>query len=112
LDLYLLQHYFFVSTIILQHKFSRLSDKVSAILEPNVKIIKLKAISSCLYSAEKNIKAYTINLDPLYLLQYEKDINLLNTHLDTLLIMSSTGGIVDTIKSKSNYIFSARHFGM
>jgi len=97
---------FFISTNIAHHKFSRLSSKVSAILEPSIKLVKLKEISDCLYGAEANVKAYTINQDTVYLLKYENYINFLNSRLDTLLYMSSEGGIVDINQAKINHVFA------
>ena len=97
---------FVISVNIAHHKFSRLSEKVSAILEPNVKLIKLKGISASLYSAEANVKAYTINQDTAFLLKYESHINFLNSQLDTLLYLSAESGIVDTNQAKANHIFA------
>ena len=91
-----------------QKEFSQLSEKVTAILEPNVKLIKLKEISRCLYGAEANVKAFTVSQDTTYLLNYEKYIIRLNSRLDTLLVISSKGKIVNADESKSDKMFSAQ----
>ncbi|MEK6616504.1 MAG: histidine kinase dimerization/phospho-acceptor domain-containing protein, partial [Bacteroidota bacterium] len=97
---------FFIAKNITYKKLFQLSETVSAILEPNIKLAKLKEISSCLYGAEANVKAYTIRRDTAYLLSYENYINYLNTRLDTLLLLSSKGGIIYMNEARSNQIFS------
>ncbi len=99
---------FFIAINITHTQLSQLSETVSAILEPNIKLINLKEISGCLYGAEANVKAYTIKRDTAYLLNYENDINYLNTRMDTLLWLSTKGGIVDMNQAKANQIFSAQ----
>jgi len=99
---------FFVAVNIAHKKLSQLSETVSAILEPNTKLIKLKELSGCLYDAESNIKAYTIRHDTAYLLNYENYINYINIRLDTLLYLSSKGGIVDLNQEKDDQYFSAQ----
>jgi len=78
---------------------------VSAILEPNVKLIRLKEISNYIYSAEANVKAYTIRRDTAYLLSYEENINKLSTQLDTLFWLSSESKIIDVNEAKSDQNF-------
>jgi PAS domain S-box-containing protein len=97
---------FFAAITITHNKLSQLSETVSAILEPNARLIKLKEISDCLYGAEANIKAYTIRRDTAYLLNYENNINYLNTRLDTLILLSSEGKIVDKDEATVNKTFS------
>jgi len=97
---------FFVAITITHKQLSQLSETVSAILEPNTKLIKLKEISDCLYGAEANIKAYTIKRDTAYLLNYENNINYLNTRLDTLLLLSSESRIVDVNEAMVNKNFT------
>ena len=97
---------FFIAINITHKKLSQLSETMSTILDPNIKLIKLKEISTCLYNAEANVKAFTIRRDTAYLLNYENDIYYLNTRLDTLSILSNKGGIVDTNEAKANLIFS------
>ena len=97
---------FFIAINITHKKLSQLSETVSAILEPNIKLIKLKEISGCLYGAEANVKAYSIRRDTAYLLSYENYINYLNTRLDTLLVVSAKGGIIDTNEASSDKDFS------
>ncbi|MFH1320929.1 MAG: hypothetical protein ABII90_09795, partial [Bacteroidota bacterium] len=99
---------FFIAIKITHNKLSQLSETVSAILEPSIKLINLKEISGCLYGAEANVKAYTITRDTAYLLSYENYINYLNTRLDTLLWLSAKGGIVDMNQAKANQIFSTQ----
>ena len=97
---------FFIAINITHKKLCQLSETVSAILEPNIKLIKLKEISGCLYGAEANVKAYSIRRDTAYLLSYENYINYLNTRLDTLLVVSAKGGIIDTNEASSDKDFS------
>jgi len=96
---------FFIAINISKHKLAQLSETVSAIIEPNIKLIKLKEISECLYNAEANVKAYTIGKDSTYLIKYENYISDLNTHLDTLLWLSDKRKITDTLQAKANQIF-------
>ena len=95
---------FLIAVKITHEKLSQLSEKVSAILEPNIKLIKLKEISGCLYGTEANVKAYTLSRDTAYLLSYENYINYLNSQLDTLLWLSSESKIVDINQAKANQI--------
>ena len=85
---------FFIAIYITHQKLTQLTDTVSAILEPNIKLNKLKDVSNSLYSAESNVKTYTIRHDTAYLLSYEYYITTLNTQLDTLLWMSTKNKIV------------------
>lgn len=86
---------FFIAINITHTKLSKLSETVSAILEPNIKLIKLKEISNSLYGAEENVKAYTIRGDTTYLFRYETTINNIFTGLDTLQLLSGKSKIVD-----------------
>ena len=97
---------FFIAINMTYKKLSQLSETVSAILEPNIKLIKLKEISGCLYGAAANVKAYSIRRDTAYLLSYENYINYLNTRLDTLLVVSAKGGTIDTNEARSDKNFS------
>ncbi len=99
---------FFIAIKITHKKFSDLSETVSSILGPSVKLIKLKEISGCLYGAEANVKAYTIRHDTIYLINYGNYINSLNSRLDTLLWLSIEGKIVDPDQAKANHIFSTQ----
>jgi len=99
---------FFVAINITHKKLSQLSETMSAILEPDIKLVKLKEISGCLYSADANVKAYIISRDTIYLLNYENNINYLNSRLDTLFWLSSRGGIFDSNQTINNHIFSAK----
>ena len=96
---------FIVTIKITNDKLSQLSKTVSTILEPNIRLITLKEISSCLYSAEANVKAYTIRLDTAYLLTYKYHISNLNSQLDTLLWLSTKNKIVTKNEQKANQIF-------
>lgn len=80
---------FFIAIYITHQKLSQLTESVSAILDPNIKLNKLKEITVGLYSAEANVKAYNIKHDTAYLLSYENYIATLNTQLDTLLWLST-----------------------
>ncbi len=80
---------FFIAIYITNQKLSQLTESVSAILDPNIKLNKLKEITVGLYSAEANVKAYNIRHDTAYLLSYENYIATLNTQLDTLLWLST-----------------------
>lgn len=80
---------FFIAIYITHQKLSQLTETVSAILDPNIKLNKLKEITVNLYSAEANVKAYNIRHDTAYLLSYENYIATLNTQLDTLLLLST-----------------------
>ncbi|MBI5539439.1 MAG: response regulator [Bacteroidia bacterium] len=99
---------FFIAIKISHEKFSKLSQKVSSILEPNIKLVELKQISVSIYNAEANVKAYVISKDTVYLLYYEYYINNLNSRLDTLYLLSKESKIVDENQSKSNHLFSAQ----
>lgn len=97
---------FFIAIYITQQKLSQLNVTVSAILEPNIKLNKLKEITVGLYSAEANVKAYNIRHDTAYLVSYENHITTLNTQLDTLLWLSTKDKItvgVDEIKYNQNF---------
>jgi len=80
---------FFIAIYITHQKLSQLTDSVSDILDPNIKLNKLKEITVGLYSAEANIKAYNIRHDTAYLLSFENYIATLNAQLDTLLLLSA-----------------------
>lgn len=93
---------FFLAVNITQKKLSSLSATIEGILEPNIKLVKLKEISGCLYGAEANVRAFTIRQDTAYLLSYENYINYLNTRLDTLRVLSKRNSEfsvqIDTLK--------------
>ncbi|HCE54538.1 MAG TPA: hypothetical protein DER05_05820 [Lutibacter sp.] len=91
-----------------QKKLSQLTETVSVILEPNIKLLKLKEISSSLYNAEANVKAYTISRDTAYLRNYENYFNYLNTQLDTLLLLSVNGKNIDASSAKDKQKFSTQ----
>ncbi|MBI4947279.1 MAG: PAS domain S-box protein [Bacteroidetes bacterium] len=99
---------FFIAVNITHKKLSQLSKTVTAILEPNIKLVKLKEISNNLYSAEASVKAYTIKRDTAYLLSYENYIHRINTRLDTLLLLSSRGETHDIDEANVNQDFSAK----
>jgi len=99
---------FFISVNITHNKLSQLSETVSALQEPNIKLIKLKEITVCLYGAETCVKAYTITHDTANLLIYKTYINFLNTRLDTLLLLSSEGKIIYINQVKANQNFIAK----
>jgi PAS domain S-box-containing protein len=80
---------FFIAIYITHQKLSQLTESVSAILDPNIKLNKLKEITVGLYSAEANVKAYNIRHDTAYLLSYENYIATLNNQIDTLLWLST-----------------------
>lgn len=97
---------FFTAIYITHQKLSQLNVTVSAILEPNIKLNKLKEITVGLYSAEANVKAYNIKHDTAYLVSYENHIATLNTQLDTLLWLSTKDKIIvgeDEIKYNQNF---------
>jgi len=97
---------FFIAISITHQKLSQLTESVSAILDPNIKLNKLKEITVGLYSAEANVKAYNIRHDTAYLLSYENYITTLNSQIDTLLWLSSIDKIivgVDDIKYNQNF---------
>jgi signal transduction histidine kinase/CheY-like chemotaxis protein len=99
---------FFIAVNMAQKKLSQLSETVSVILEPNIKLLKLKEISSSLYNAEANVKAFTISRDTAYLRNYENYFDHLNTQLDTLLLLSARGKIIDESSAKGKQKFSAQ----
>ena len=99
---------FFVAVVMAQQKLSQLSETVSVILEPNIKLLKLKEISNSLYNAEANVKAYTISRDTAYLRSYENYFNHLNTQLDTLLLLSAKGKNIDESSAKNKQKFAAQ----
>ncbi|OFY84802.1 MAG: hypothetical protein A3F72_05970 [Bacteroidetes bacterium RIFCSPLOWO2_12_FULL_35_15] len=99
---------FFIAINITHKKLSQLSDTVAAILEPNIKLSKLKEISTSLYGAEENVKAYTIRGDTAYLLSYENYINYINTRLDTLQLVSDKSEIIDKNGATNNQNFSTQ----
>ncbi|MFH2142439.1 MAG: ATP-binding protein [Bacteroidota bacterium] len=99
---------FFIALNVTQKKSSQLTENVSAILEPNIKLLKLKEISDCIYNAEANVKAYVICHDTTFLYNYKNNINFLNSRLDTLLYMSSEGKITSIEDVKSKDIFSGQ----
>ncbi|MBI2281153.1 MAG: response regulator [Bacteroidetes bacterium] len=100
---------FFIAIYITHQKLSQLTESVSAILNPNIKLNKLKEITVGLYSAEANVKAYNIRHDTAYLLSYENYITTLNTQIDTLLLLSSIDKInVGISEIKYNQNFSAQ----
>ncbi|HBX49607.1 MAG TPA: hypothetical protein DEH02_00900 [Bacteroidales bacterium] len=97
---------FFIAITITHKKLSQLSETVTEILEPDMKIIKLKEITSSLYGADANVKAYAINQDTSFLRKYKSYINKLNTSLDTLLWLYFENKIIDENQEKSNQVFS------
>ncbi|MHB1106505.1 MAG: ATP-binding protein [Lutibacter sp.] len=99
---------FFIAVNMAQKKLSQLTETVSVILEPNIKLLKLKEISSSLYNAEANVKAYTISRDTAYLRNYENYFNYLNTQLDTLLLLSVNGKNIDASSVKDKKKFSTQ----
>ncbi len=98
---------FFIAIKITHKRLSRLSETVTAMLEPNIKLIKLKEISGCLFSAEENVNAYAIRKDTAYLTKYENHISKLNTLINTLHFLSE-GKIVDSNEAKANELFSSQ----
>ena len=100
---------FFIAIYITHQKLSQLTETVSAILDPNIKLNKLKEITVVLNSAEANVKAYNIKHDTTYLLGYENHIATLNTQIDTLLWLSTIDKvIVGTNNINYNQKFSAQ----
>ena len=100
---------FFIAIYITHQKLSQLTETVSAILDPNIKLNKLKEITVGLYSAEANIKAYNIRHDTAYLLSFENYITTLNTQLDTLILLSAIDKInVGVNEIRYNQKFSAQ----
>jgi signal transduction histidine kinase/CheY-like chemotaxis protein len=99
---------FFIAVDIAQKKLSQLSETVSVILEPNIKLLKLKEISNSLYNAEANVKAYTISRDTAYLRSYENYFDHLNTQLDTLLLLSAQGKDIDESTAMDKQKFSVQ----
>ncbi len=100
---------FFIAIYITHQKLSQLTETVSAILDPNIKLNKLKEITVGLYSAEANIKAYNIRHDTAYLLSFENYIATLNTQLDTLFLLSTIDKInVGKNEIRYNQKFSAQ----
>ncbi|MDO9138047.1 MAG: ATP-binding protein, partial [Lutibacter sp.] len=99
---------FFIAVDIAQKKLSQLSETVSVILEPNIKLLKLKEISNSLYNAEANVKAYTISRDTAYLRSYENYFDHLNTQLDTLLLLSAKGKYIDESTAMDKQKFSVQ----
>lgn len=85
---------FFIAIYITHQKLSQLTETVSAILDPNIKLNKLKEITVVLNSAEANVKAYNIKQDTAYLLGYENYIARLNTQIDTLLWLSNVDKVI------------------
>ena len=100
---------FFIAIYITHQKLSQLTDSVSDILDPNIKLNKLKEITVGLYSAEANIKAYNIRHDTAYLLSFENYIATLNSQLDTLLLLSALDKInIGVNEIRYNQKFSAQ----
>ena len=99
---------FFIAVDMAPKKLSQLSETVSVILEPNIKLLKLKEISNSLYNAEANVKAYTISRDTAYLRSYENYFDHLNTQLDTLLLLSAKGKYIDTSSAMDKQKFSVQ----
>ena len=99
---------FFIAVDIAQKKLSQLSETVSVILEPNIKLLKLKEISNSLYNAEASVKAYTISRDTAYLRSYENYFDHLNTQLDTLLLLSAKGKYIDESTAMDKQKFSVQ----
>ena len=99
---------FFIAVDMAQKKLSQLSETVSVILEPNIKLLKLKEISNSLYSAEANVKAYIISRDTVYLRSYENYFDHLNTQLDTLLLLSDKGKNMDASSALDKQKFSSQ----
>ncbi|MDP2069994.1 MAG: hypothetical protein Q8K04_13665, partial [Lutibacter sp.] len=99
---------FFIAVDIAQKKLSQLSETVSVILEPNIKLLKLKEISNSLYNAEASVKAYTISRDTAYLRSYENYFDHLNTQLDTILLLSAKGKYIDESTAMDKQKFSVQ----
>jgi len=99
---------FFIAVDMAQKKLLQLSETVSVMLEPNIKLLKLKEISNSLYNAEANVKAYTISRDTAYLRSYENYFNHLNTQLDTLLLLSAKGKYIDASSAMDKQKFSVQ----
>ena len=99
---------FIVAVNLAEFKFAKLTEKVSSILDPNIKLIKLKEITSCIYRAEANVKAYAVSKDTSYLLSYENNINRINTRLDTLFYLSQQVKITVLNEIQSDKRFAAQ----
>ena len=98
----------FFAVNITHKKLSQLSATVSAILVPNIKLIKLKEISGCLYGAVANVNAYTIRRDTAFLISYKNYINSINTRIDTLVKLSGKGEIINKNEERINQNFLAQ----
>ncbi|MBU0488680.1 MAG: PAS domain-containing protein [Bacteroidetes bacterium] len=100
---------FFITVKIIHEKLSKLAETVTTILEPNLKLIELKEISGCLYEAEANVKAYSIRKDTVYLANYESQIQILYSHLDTLQYLAAKQmKIVTPAQAATNKVFSTQ----
>jgi PAS domain S-box-containing protein len=98
---------FSIAIYITDQKLSQLTESVTAIRDPNIKLNKLKEITVSLYSAEANVKAYNVRHDTAYLLSYENHITTLNLQLDTLLLLSNQNKVnVGISDIKYNQYFS------
>gem|GEM_PF-5000007 len=91
-----------------KQKFSQLSHKVSSILEPNVKLLKLKEIAVFLNSSEASVIAFTVTNDTAYLMNYKNIIRELDKSIDTLLSMSLNVAKIDNKAAVHNNFFSAQ----
>lgn len=97
---------FSIAIYITDQKLSQLTESVTAIRDPNIKLNKLKEITVSLYSAEANVKAYNVRHDTAYLLSYENHITTLNLQLDTLLLLSNHNKVnvgISDIKYNQNF---------
>jgi signal transduction histidine kinase/CheY-like chemotaxis protein len=90
---------FYVTITLIDNKFVQLTETVASISEPNVKLLQLKGISTCLYRAEENVKVYTIRRDTAYLHSYQYNINCINANLDTLQILSADSVQVEKLST-------------
>lgn len=99
---------FFITVKMIHNQLSELSETVSSILKPNIKLIKLKEISGSIYAAEANVKAYTIKNELEYLINYEKYIVALNSSLDTLILLTTENKIISPEQANANIQFVAQ----
>jgi len=100
---------FFIAIYITHQKLSQLTETVSAILGPNIKLNKLKEITVSLNNVEATVRTYNVKQDTAYLLSYEDYIAILNTQIDTLLWLATQDKIfVGANEIKYNQNFSTQ----